>query len=266
MPGEHRVTRSATSTTSPRGTWRPVADRTVLPARDRAWTRRHSRGRPATRASRNTRRVTCSALWVQDDWAMSPRLTLNLGRAVRPVDRRVRQLGRVPAVHRRADRPDDTNNFGPASGFAYSPDRPDGRPRRVRRLLRRGDGPAGGLHAAQRPADHAADPERRATGLRVQPVQRSGAELRSGGAALLCTVRTASPTCLRANVGNFVAPDLKSPFSHQASLGVPAPAWRAPCRSRRTGSTRGTGTSSLPRQHQHRVQPGDGRQLPVQRC
>ena len=37
-------------------------------------------------------------------------------------------------------------------------------------------------------------------------------------ARLLCTVNT-SATCLRGNVGNFVAPDLKSPFSHQASLG-----------------------------------------------
>jgi hypothetical protein len=38
-------------------------------------------------------------------------------------------------------------------------------------------------------------------------------------AALLCSVNR-SATCLRPSVGNFVAPDLKTPFSHQASLGV----------------------------------------------
>ena len=57
--------------------------------------------------------------WVQDDWALTSRLTLNLG--VR-YDFSTRLFGNDIALPPfvEAGRPDDTNNIGPRFGFAYS--------------------------------------------------------------------------------------------------------------------------------------------------
>ena len=115
------------------------------------------------------------AVWFQDNWSVSPKLTLNLGlRYDLSIGEFVNWVAFPPLIE--ADRPNDTNNFGPRVGFRLFIDAENSRPRRIRRLLRRSDRPAGGLHAAQRAADHAADSERRTARLRVEPVQRSGAE------------------------------------------------------------------------------------------
>ena len=149
---------------------------------------------------------------------MTPSLTLNLGLRYDLVDRRVRQLGGVPAVHR--GRPPERHEQlrVRALGFAYQPDRQDGHPRRLRQVLRRRHGSAGGVHAAQRAADHAADPERRTAGLRVEPVQRSGADLRPGVTApVLGESGRRLPAAER---WQFRRERSECPISHQASIGV----------------------------------------------
>ena len=164
--------------------------------------------------------------WAQDDWAMTNKLTLNLGlRYDAAIGEFVNWVEFPPFIE--ADRPHDSNNFAPRLGFNYALN-----DRTVVRggygnVLRRRHRPAGALHAALRAADRDDGRQRRPARLRVEPVQRAGADLRAGEGA--CSARIsanpASPTCnLRHSTQNFAAPDLVDPWSHQASLGVAAAA------------------------------------------
>jgi hypothetical protein len=157
------------------------------------------------------------AFWLQDNWSPSSRLTLNLGlRYDLSIGAFVNWVAFPPLLT--ADRPDDTNNIGPRLGFAYSLTN--------RTVLRGGYG----MYYAELTGQPAIFTLRNVQQITPQILNDGRPDFASNpfnGPAptfeqaqrLLCTTNT-SPNCLRANVGNFVAPDLKSPFSHQASLGM----------------------------------------------
>ena len=184
------------------------------------------------------RRVPC---WVQDDWQMSPRLTLNLGlRYDLSVDQYVNWVVYPPFLA--ASRvPQDTNNFAPRLGFAYSLNDRTVRPRRRRQVLRRSDRPACSLHAADVQSDQPQCSERRAR--RTSPPTRSTVRRRP-------TSRLAAP--VRGPRGRRVSAAEhrqhgrgRSPSSRTATRRRSA--WPrqlgSTCRSRRTTRTRGTAPS-----------------------
>jgi carboxypeptidase family protein/TonB-dependent receptor-like protein len=156
------------------------------------------------------------AAWFQDNWAVSPKLTLNLGlRYDLSVGEFVNWVAFAPIIE--AGRPNDTDNFGPRVGFAYS--------LTPRTVVRGGYG----VYYAEVTGQPAVFTLRNVQQITPQILNDGRPDFASNpfngpapnydqAARLLCTVNSSS-TCLRANVGNFVAPDLKSPFSHQASLG-----------------------------------------------
>src|SRR5258705_1874419 len=108
--------------------------------------------------------------WAQDDWAITSKLTLNLGlRYDAALDVLANHYGLAPIVE--ADRPNDLNNFQPRPGFAYTVT-----PRTVVRggyrrysgePITRAPGPPGGGNKARRGrrAQH------RPAGLSGQPLQ-----------------------------------------------------------------------------------------------
>jgi hypothetical protein len=157
------------------------------------------------------------AAWFQDNWAVTPRLTLNLGlRYDLSIGTFVNWVEFPPII--RGNRPDDKNNFGPRVGFAYS---------LTDRMVVRG---GYGVYYAEVTGQPAVFTLRNVQQITPQILNDGRPDFASNpfngpapnydqAARLLCTVSTAA-NCLRANVGNFVADDLKSPFSHQASLGV----------------------------------------------
>ena len=156
------------------------------------------------------------AAWFQDNWSVSPKLTLNLGlRYDLSIGEFVNWVAFSPLIE--ADRPNDTDNFGPRVGFAYS--------LTPRTVVRGGYG----VYYAEVTGQPAVFTLRNVQQITPQILNDGRPDFASNpfngpapnyeqAARLLCTVN-ASATCLRGNVGNFVAPDLKSPFSHQASLG-----------------------------------------------
>ncbi|MBI4887323.1 MAG: TonB-dependent receptor [Acidobacteria bacterium] len=156
------------------------------------------------------------ATWLQDNWSVSPKLTVNLGvRYDLSIGEFVNWVGFPPLID--ANRPNDTNNFGPRVGFAYS---------LTNKTVVRG---GYGIYYAEVTGQPAVFTLRNVQQITPQILNDGRPDFASNpfngpapnydqAARLLCTVNR-SATCLRANVGNFVAPDLKSPFSHQASLG-----------------------------------------------
>ena len=158
------------------------------------------------------------AAWFQDNWAVSRRLTLNLGlRYDLSVGEFVNWVAYPPLIE--AGRPDDTNNFGPRVGFAYS--------LTDRTVVRGGYG----VYYAEVTGQPAVFTLRNVQQITPQILNDGRPDFASNpfngpaptyeqAARLQCSVNR-SATCLRpAIANNFVAPDLKSPFSHQASLGV----------------------------------------------
>jgi hypothetical protein len=157
------------------------------------------------------------AAWLQDNWAVTPRLTLNLGlRYDVSIGAFVNWVAFPPLIE--ANRPDDTNNFGPRVGFAYS--------LTDKTVVRGGYG----VYYAELTGQPAIFTLRNVQQITPQILNDGRPDFASNpfngpapnyeqAAQRLCSVNRV-PGCLRANVGNFVAPDLKSPFSHQASAGV----------------------------------------------
>jgi hypothetical protein len=157
------------------------------------------------------------AAYIQDDWQVAPRLTLNLGlRYDLGIGAFVNWVAFPPFI--KGDRPEDKNNFGPRLGFAYSVT--------DRTVIRGGYG------------RYYADVTGQPAVFTLRNVQQITPQILNDGrpdfasnpfngpaptydqaAQLLCSV-SRRPGCLLANVGNFVADDLVFPYSHQTSIGV----------------------------------------------
>ncbi len=159
--------------------------------------------------------------WAQDDWAITSKLTLNLGlRYDAALNVWANHYGLAPIVE--ADRPNDLNNFQPRLGFAYTVT--------PRTVVRGGygryygdliTGLAGQMAGITKSAvvevqndgrpDFAANPFNGPWPTQAQLEAR-----------FCSTART--PTCVRRDTGqDFLAPPAeftKMPYSHQASLGV----------------------------------------------
>lgn len=162
-----------------------------------------------------------TGIWIQDDWTITPRLTLNLGLRY---DVELGAFGNrppvlIPPFLREDNQPDDLNNLGPRSGFAFSVT--------DRTVLRGGYGVYFGTvqnnHFAKYyektinvsieydgRADFAANPwnGREPTYDQLLP-------------AMCFTANV--PGCIRSELltgGAAYAPNMRMPYSHQASIGV----------------------------------------------
>jgi hypothetical protein len=156
------------------------------------------------------------AAWFQDNWSVTSRLTVNLGlRYDLSVGEFVNWVAFPPLID--GNRPNDTNNWGPRLGVAYQ--------LTDRTVVRGGYG----VYYAEVTGQPAVFTLRNVQQITPQILNDGRPDFASNpfngpapnydeASRLLCSVNRSS-TCLRPSVGNFVAPDLKSPFSHQASLG-----------------------------------------------
>jgi hypothetical protein len=147
------------------------------------------------------------AAWVQDDWAVTPRLTLNLGlRYDLQTGIFANWLAIPPFLE--AGRPDDTDNFGPRAGFAYSLN--------DRTVLRGGTG----IYVGDTPSQ---------TGhWTVAWSQIANTEVLNDGRPNFASNPFNGPLPTfeqvirsgRRDVSNFAAPDMQNPYSYQSSIGV----------------------------------------------
>jgi Carboxypeptidase regulatory-like domain/TonB dependent receptor-like, beta-barrel len=189
------------------------------------------------------------AFWIQDDWQISRKLTLNLGlRYDLSYNQYVNWVVFPPLLPGPGARPNDLNNFGPRVGFAYS--------MTDRTVIRGGFG----KYYAEVTGQPAVFTLRNVQQINPLITYDGRADFASNpfngpaptyeqAANLLCSVSTAS-NCLRPSVSNFVAPDLVQPFAdvRRGRLCVP-----------------GQSCDVENPKYQHRVQPGDGRELSVHR-
>ena len=161
-----------------------------------------------------------AAAWAQDDWAISNKLTLNLGvRYDANINEFVNWVAFEPFI--KAGRPQDLNNIAPRLGFNYA--------LTAKTVIRGGYGIYYGTATGQPPL------------FTLRYVQQIAMTLNNDGRAdfasnpfngpaptydqakaQLCAYQPnpASATCnLRHSTANFAAPDLVDPYSRQASLG-----------------------------------------------
>ena len=204
------------------------------------------------------------AAWVQDDWRLSQRLTLNLGVRYDLSKNASGNNYEIPNLHP-AGQPDDTNNFQPRVGFAYQWNE--------RTVVRGGSGLYFGvplsvetfwvaqinrLRVLQFTNDNrsnfAADP------LNGQPLPTlAQADQR------FCHVQNA-PGCLRLAIGELIAPGpvQPQPRAQLAELDRdPAAVWHHDGGGGRLRVHAGAPREGHPGEREPDVQPGDGRELSV---
>jgi hypothetical protein len=159
-----------------------------------------------------------ASAWIQDDWQITNRLTLNLGlRYDIEKGAYAEEVAIQPFLS--GNRPIDTNNFGPRLGFAY----------RVtdRTVLRGGTG----LYYADPGSQVAYWTKLWSQELHPQVLNDGRADFASNPfngpiptydqvAQTLCTVSN-KPGCLRRTIlGTLAAPENEVPYSYQTSVGV----------------------------------------------
>jgi len=157
-----------------------------------------------------------SAFWLQDDWKIAQKLTLNLGvRYDLSWNQFVQWVVYPPFLP--APRKQDLNNWGPRVGFAYSVDDAT--------VIRGGFGKYYAAVTSQ-------------LTFTLRTVQTISPQILYDGRAdfavnpfngpaptyeqaskLLCAVSNVTG-CLRPNIGNMVADDLQQPYSYQGSIGM----------------------------------------------
>jgi hypothetical protein len=155
--------------------------------------------------------------WLQDDWAIAPRLALKLGlRYDLAAGLFANWVTSPPFLQ--AGRPNDTNNVAPRAGFAFS--------LTDRTAIRGGYG----LYFSDISGGPALNTIRFVQ--RVQPLVlndfrpdfatnpfKGPAPTFAEAARLLCAV-TPGPLCLRPSLQSQIAPDVRVSYAHQASIGV----------------------------------------------
>jgi hypothetical protein len=159
-----------------------------------------------------------SAVWVQDDWTVSPRLTLNLGvRYDLELNAFANDVTLPPFLP--GDQPNDFNNVGPRVGFAYSVNE---------RTVARG---GGGVYFGTVMNNHYAKYYERTINVGVTYDGRpdfasnpyNGPEpTYESLLARVCTTALA-PGCIRREAptgGAVFGPDFVMPYSYQSSIGL----------------------------------------------
>ena len=155
--------------------------------------------------------------WIQDDWHPSNRLTLNLGlRYDLETGLFADNVSLEPFLH--AGRKDDTNNWGPRTGFAYTLTK--------KTVLRGGFGkyfsdPGSWLAYWTHLTTQAVHPQVLNDGRSDFASNPFNGPIPTYDQVLqtLCTVSSAS-NCLRRSVGTLAANSNEVPYSYQSSVGV----------------------------------------------
>ena len=161
-----------------------------------------------------------TGLWIQDDWSVSPRLTLNLGLRY---DVEIGAFGNHPPLLiapflLEDNQPDDTNNFGPRTGLTYSLN--------DRTVLRGGYG----IYFGTVQNNHFGKYYEKTINVSVENDGRPDFASNPWNGpdptydqllARMCYTVTA-PGCVRSELltgGAAFAPDTRMPYAHQATAG-----------------------------------------------
>ena len=169
-----------------------------------------------TLPTRNPRKT--SALWLQDDWAITPKLTVNLGvRYDLWTGVFANDVPLTPFLE--PGRPDDTNNIAPRVGFAYQVT--------DRTIVRGGYGQyftdvTVNISARMRSWNQLAAVEVINDGRANFTANPFNGPLPTFDQAVARFCSTADvPGCLRQDLNNGIAdPNAQIPYAHQASVGV----------------------------------------------
>ena len=201
--------------------------------------------------------------WVQDDWNIRKGLTLNLG--VRyDLETGVFSEHTEFLPFLKANRPSDTNNFGPRAGFAYSLD--------DRTVIRGGAGKYFGEISGQ-PAfwtvryTEQIHPEILYDGRPDFAINPFNGPAPSYAQALATTCAVSpGPTCVRREIpSQLAASDMQIAYSYQGSVGVQRQIANTASVEADYVTTRARAELYHEAEYQPDVQPGDGRELPVHR-